>query len=50
MYAEEQDDWESFDTLRGHKSTVWSIAWEKDGDRLGVLLVLDSGFRLLVGL
>jgi hypothetical protein len=36
MYAEEDDDWECFDTLRDHKSTVWAIDWERDGHRLGM--------------
>lgn len=38
MYREEPDDsnWIAFDKLKGHKSTVWSLAFDRTGQRLGV--------------
>jgi WD40 repeat protein len=35
FYKEDGDDWSSFVSLVGHSSTVWSIAFDAKGDRLG---------------
>lgn len=34
MIKEDGDDWCSFGTLKSHKSTVWSIAFDKSGSRI----------------
>ncbi|RUS87269.1 hypothetical protein EGW08_004949 [Elysia chlorotica] len=34
LYREASDDWESCAMLKGHKSTVWSLDFDKDGHRL----------------
>ena len=31
---ENYNEWENVTTLYGHESTVWSVCWSKDGDRL----------------
>lgn len=34
IYKEDDDDWECRDTLKGHTSTVWSLAFDAAGQRL----------------
>ena len=34
LFQEDDGDWENINTLEGHDSTVWSISWSKDGNRL----------------
>jgi len=34
LYKEEGDDWECFDSLLGHSSTVWGMDFNKTGDSL----------------
>lgn len=34
IYKEEDDDWECRATLEGHESTVWSLAFDPEGQRL----------------
>eukprot|EP00123_Amoebidium_parasiticum_P005640 comp16785_c0_seq1/m.15164 comp16785_c0_seq1/g.15164 ORF comp16785_c0_seq1/g.15164 comp16785_c0_seq1/m.15164 type:complete len:335 (-) comp16785_c0_seq1:83-1087(-) len=34
LYGEEDDDWELFDKLTGHSSTVWAIDFDATGDRM----------------
>ncbi|XP_029916333.1 putative cytosolic iron-sulfur protein assembly protein ciao1 [Myripristis murdjan] len=34
IYKEEDDDWECKATLKGHTSTVWSLSFDADGQRL----------------
>lgn len=34
IYKEEDDDWECRATLEGHTSTVWSLSFDPEGQRL----------------
>lgn len=34
LYQEEEDDWVCCATLEGHESTVWSVAFDRSGERL----------------
>ncbi|XP_075030799.1 putative cytosolic iron-sulfur protein assembly protein CIAO1 isoform X6 [Calonectris borealis] len=34
LYHEEEDDWVCCATLEGHESTVWSVAFDRSGERL----------------
>lgn len=34
LYREEEDDWVCCATLEGHESTVWSLAFDRSGERL----------------
>ncbi|NWI88569.1 CIAO1 protein, partial [Pitta sordida] len=34
LYREEEDDWVCCATLEGHDSTVWAVAFDRDGERL----------------
>lgn len=34
IYKEEDDDWECRATLTGHTSTVWSLSFDANGERL----------------
>jgi len=34
LYREEEDDWVCCATLEGHESTVWSVAFDRSGERL----------------
>ncbi|KQK82424.1 hypothetical protein AAES_74784 [Amazona aestiva] len=34
LYWEEEDDWVCCATLEGHQSTVWSVAFDRSGERL----------------
>lgn len=34
LYQEEEDDWVCCATLEGHESTVWSVAFDRGGERL----------------
>lgn len=34
LYREEEDDWVCCATLEGHESTVWSVAFDRGGERL----------------
>ncbi|RXM31383.1 putative cytosolic iron-sulfur protein assembly protein CIAO1 [Acipenser ruthenus] len=34
LYKEDDDDWVCRDTLEGHESTVWSVDFDKSGQRL----------------
>ncbi len=34
IYKEEDDDWECRATLEGHESTVWSLTFDPEGQRL----------------
>eukprot|EP01134_Creolimax_fragrantissima_P002957 CFRG2957T1 len=34
LYGDEEDDWEVFDTLKGHTSTVWCLDFDRNGERM----------------
>lgn len=34
VYKEDDDDWECKATLKGHTSTVWSLAFDAAGERM----------------
>jgi WD40 repeat protein len=34
LFKEDEDDWYCYDTLTGHESTVWSVTFDKSGERL----------------
>jgi len=34
LWADQDDDWYCIDTMAGHNSTVWEIAFDSTGDRL----------------
>jgi WD40 repeat protein len=37
IWQEDNDDWYCAATLTGHTSTVWGIAFDPTGDRLGTM-------------
>lgn len=51
VWTEEDDDWYATETLNGHSSTVWSLAFTADGSQLascsddGTIIVWDRAAR-----
>jgi WD40 repeat protein len=44
-WKDDEDDWYCQHTLNGHKSTVWDISFNRDGNLLGLYFsIIDQGY------